>query len=102
MQHIDVNSQNVPKTVEVSKQQYTDKSVDVPTAMQRQVTITHRLCSKLRKHDWNLWCRRQTSSLMNERKETLSNSNDSGQRFEGYRSQYSDKASDASGVSRTP
>ena len=26
-------------------------------------------------------------------------SNDSGQRFEGYRSQYSDKASDASGVS---
>ena len=46
---------------------------------------------------------------MNERKETLSNSddpmsshNDMCQRFEGYRSQYSDKASDASGVSRTP
>ena len=34
---------------------------------------------------------------MNERKETLSSHNDMCQRFEGYRSQYSDKASDASG-----
>ena len=49
------------------------------------------------------------SRLMNERKETLSNSNDHlsnhndmCQRFEGYRSQYSDKASDTSGASRTP
>ena len=93
----DMNSQNVPKTVEVSKQQYTVMNVDVPAEMQRQITDTRRWCSKRRKHDGNL------------RKETLSNSNDpcrvsndSGQRFEGYRSQYSDKASDASGVSRTP
>ena len=67
----DMNSQNVPKTVEVSKQQYTDMNVDVPAEMQRQITDTGR-----RKHDGNL------------RKETLSNSNvpcrvsnDSGQRF---------------------
>ena len=89
MQHIDVNSQNVPKNVEVSKQQYTDMSVDVPAEMQRQDGAENGESTA-------------GSSLMNERKETLSNSNDSGQRFEGYRSQYSDKASDASGVSRTP
>ena len=93
----DKNSQKVPKTVEVSKQQYTDMNVDVPAEMQRQITVTHTWCSGRRKHDGNL------------QKETLSNSNDpcrvsndSGQRFEEYRSQYSDKARDASGVSRTP
>ena len=48
---VDVNSQNVPKTVEVSKQQYTDMSVDVPAEMQRQVTITHRRCRQRRKHN---------------------------------------------------
>ena len=54
-----MNSQKVPQTVEVSKQQYTDMNVDVPTEMQRQITDTHKRCSKRRKHDGNLWCRRQ-------------------------------------------
>ena len=39
---------------------------------------------------------------MFEREETLSSHNDMCQRFEWYRSQYSDKESGASGVSRTP
>ena len=50
----DMNSQNVPKTVEVSKQQYTVMNVDVPAEMQRQTTDTRRWCSKRRKHDGNL------------------------------------------------
>ena len=37
----DKNSQKVPKTGEVSKQQYTDMNVDVPSEMQRQITVTH-------------------------------------------------------------
>ena len=41
-------------------------------------------------------------SLVYEWKETLSSHNDMCQRFEGYRSQYSDKEKDASGVIRTP
>ena len=39
---------------------------------------------------------------MYEWKDTLSSHNDMFQRFEGYRSQYSDKENDASGVIRTP
>ena len=41
-------------------------------------------------------------SVMHEWKETLSSHNDMCQRFEGYRSQYSDKDNDASRVIRTP
>ena len=44
----DKNSQKVPKTVEVSKQQYTVMNVDVPAEMQRQITDTRRWCSKRR------------------------------------------------------
>ena len=41
-------------------------------------------------------------SVMHEWKETLSSHNDMCQRFEGYRSQYSDNYNDASEVIRTP
>ena len=42
VQHIDMNSQKVPKVVEVPKQQYTDLNVDAPAEMERQITSTHR------------------------------------------------------------
>ena len=42
VQHIVMNSQKVPKVVEVPKQQYTDMNVDEPAEMQRQITSTHR------------------------------------------------------------
>ena len=42
VQHIVMNSQKVPKVVEVPKQQYMDLSVDEPAEMQRQITSTHR------------------------------------------------------------
>ena len=42
VQHIVMNSQKVPKVVEVPKQKYTDMNVDGPAEMQRQVTSTHR------------------------------------------------------------
>ena len=41
-------------------------------------------------------------SLMYERVGTLSSHSDMCQRFQGYKSQYSDKENDASGVIRTP
>ena len=49
VQHIDMDSQNVPKAVEVSQQHNTDMNVDVPAEMQRQITSTHRWCRKQRK-----------------------------------------------------
>ena len=42
VQYNDMNSLKVPKTVEVSKQQYTDMDVDVPAEMQRQITSKQR------------------------------------------------------------
>ena len=44
-----MNTQKVPKAVEVPEEQYTDMNVDVPAVMQRQITSTHR------------WCRKQTT-----------------------------------------
>ena len=87
--YIVMNSQKAPQTVEVSQQQYTDMIVDVLV-----------ICG-----DTQMVQKTESStgfSLMYEREETLSSHNDMCQRFEGYRSQYSDKASVASGVSRTP
>ena len=84
--HIDMNSQKAPQTVEVSQQQYTGMNVDVLVIWRN----TDGAGSRTR------------PSPMYEWKETLSSHNDMCQRFEGYRSQYSDKENDASGVSRTP
>ena len=37
-----MNSQKVPKVVEVPKQQFRNLNVDEPAEMQRQITSTHR------------------------------------------------------------
>ena len=73
----------------------------------RQKTLTHRCstlswtarrCQRLSKFQSNSTRDSRTGfSLMYEREETLSSHNDTCQRFEGYRSQYSDKESGASG-----
>ena len=86
VQHIVMNSQKAPQTVDVSQQQYTGMNVDVLVIWRHTDGAGSRT----------------GPSLMYEWKETLSSHNDMCQRFEGYRSQYSDKASVASGVSRTP
>ena len=86
VQHIVMNSQKVPQTVEVSQQQYTGMNVDVLVIWRHTDSAGTRT----------------GPSLMYEWKETLSSHNDMCQRFEGYKSQYSDKASVASGVSRAP
>ena len=83
VQYIVMNSQKAPQTVEVSQQQYTGMNVDVLVIWRHSDSAGTRT----------------GPSLMYEWKETLSSHNDMCQRFEGYRSQYSDKAS---GVSRTP
>ena len=85
VQHIVMNSQKAPQTVEVSQQQYTGMNVDVLVIWRHTDSAGTRT----------------GPSLMYEWKETLSSHNDMCRRFEGYRSQYSDKASVASGVSRT-
>ena len=84
--HIDMNSKKAPQTVEVSQQQCTGMNVDVLVIW---------------RHTDGAGCR-TGPSLMYEREETMSSHNDMCQRFEGYRSQYSDKESGASGVSSTP
>ena len=86
VQYIVMNSQKAPQTVEVSQQQYKGMNVDVLVIWRHTDSAGTRT----------------GPSLMYEWKETLSSHNDMCQRFEGYRSQYSDKASVASGVSRTP
>ena len=86
VQYIVMNSQKAPQTVEVSQQQYTGMNVDVLVIWRHTDGAGSRT----------------GPSLMYEWKETLSSHNDMCRRFEGYRSQYSDKASVASGVSRTP
>ena len=84
--HIDMNSQKAPQTVEVSQQQYTGMNVDVRVIWRHTDGAGSRT----------------GPSLVYEGKETLSSHNDMCQRFEGYRSQYSDKENDASGANRTP
>ena len=84
--HIDMNSQKAPQTVEVSQQLYTGMNVDVLVIWRHTDGAASRT----------------GPSVMYEWKETLSSHNDMCQRFEGYRSQYSDKENDASGVIRTP
>ena len=63
-----MNSQKVPKVVEVPKQQFTDLNVDEPAEMQRQITSTHRKTGS-----------RTGFSPMYEREETLSRHNDTCQ-----------------------
>ena len=94
----DKNSQKVPKTVEVSKQQYTDMNVDVPAEMQRQITVTHTHGAVDGDSTTGTCGRRHCRTAMTPVESATTVANDS----EGYRSQYSDKAIDASGVSRTP
>ena len=94
VQHIDMNSQKVPKTVEVSKQQHMDMNVDVPAEMQRQITVTHGRCRKRRKHNRFPSHERKEGDLVEQQRQVP--------KIRGYRSQYSDKASDASRVKRTP
>ena len=59
-----MNNQNVPKIVEVSKQQYTDMNVDVPEEMHTPVP-------------YHVLAQRDTVEQQRQ-----------GQRFEGYKSQY--------------
>ena len=79
-----MNSQKVPKFVEVPKQQHKDLNVDEPVEMQRQITSTHR------KQKVEQVPVPRTSGTRRCR------DNDTCQWFEGHKSQHSNKERDAS------